>query len=42
VNINNGSLVKHCTDPDGDIRWCAQPTKFRYYLNSSLDKTLCS
>jgi hypothetical protein len=41
VNVNNGTLHDQAGDPDGGTAWCAQPTRFRYYLNSQIDKTLC-
>lgn len=42
VNIDNGTLTDLTTDPDAGTAWCAQPTRFRYWLNSSIDPTLCS
>jgi hypothetical protein len=40
VSINNGTLVDQSSA--GGIAWCTQPTKFRYYLHSAIDQTVCS
>jgi hypothetical protein len=38
VDVTSGTLYP---DPPADIKWCNQPTQYRYYMNSQIHINTC-